>query len=378
MFAALRFTRSEAVVLLKRFCIISGAAAFPVAAGRNPAPGGDAMSSFAIGVDLGGTNLRVAAVDDTGSILEIIGTPANISRGREPVIDEIAAATLSLADKFRGSHRLMGIGVGIPGIIDLASGTVCSAANLPGWTDYPVRKRLESKLGAAVILENDANCAALGEKWVGAGRHADDLCMLTLGTGVGGAFVFHGLPWHGTIGMAGELGHLTVFPDGRACACGNRGCLEQYASATAIQNAALEAIARGRAGTLPRASGPAGQISARAVFQCALEGDAVAQRIFDDAGAALGIVLANLINALNLSVYVVGGGLSQAWQVLSPALFRELRKRSIVFCASEEADAGRPRTMVMPALLRENSGLVGAARLPMIMTATRDARPLAV
>jgi glucokinase len=336
------------------------------------------MSSFAIGVDLGGTNLRVAAIDDSGSTLEIISTPANIGRGREPVIDEIAAATLGLAGRFRGSHRLLGIGVGIPGIIDLASGTVCSAANLPGWTDYPVQKHLEAKLGAAVILENDANCAALGEKWVGAGRHADDLCMLTLGTGVGGAFVFHGLPWHGTIGMAGELGHLTVFPDGRACACGNRGCLEQYASATAIQNAALEAIAGGHAANLQRAQKPGERISARAVFQCALEGDPVARQIFDDAGRALGIVLANLINALNLSVYVIGGGLSQAWQVFSPALFQELRRRSIVFCASEQAVAGRPRTLVTPALLRENSGLIGAARLPMIMAAPRDARPLAV
>ena len=170
---------------------------------------------------------------------------------------------------------------------------------------------------------------------IGAGRGVEDLCMLTLGTGVGGGFVINGKPWHGMIGMAGELGHMTVFPDGIPCACGNAGCLEQYASATAIKRMATEAIANNGSPELARCMEADPKFSARTVFQCALDGDAKALEIFATAGAALGIVLANLINAFNLPLYVVGGGMSKAWAVFSPALFVELRKRSIVFRAGE-------------------------------------------
>src|SRR5215475_6289065 len=144
------------------------------------------MRSFAIGVDLGGTNLRIAAVDDAGAFLQVMSTATEVRFGRDHVITEISAGIRTLARQFASSHKLIGIGVGIPGIIDLASGTLHAAANLPGWDNYPVRSELESRLGAPVVLENDANCAALGEKWIGAGCNFEDLCMVTLGTGVGG------------------------------------------------------------------------------------------------------------------------------------------------------------------------------------------------
>lgn len=330
------------------------------------------MSSFAIGVDLGGTNLRVAAVEDRGTFLETADTPTELLRGRSYVLSEIANRARRLVHKYSGRYRLLGVGVGVPGIIDLDSGIVHSAANLPGWDGSPVRDELERLLGVPVVLENDANCAALGEKWVGVGQDVDDLCMLTLGTGVGGGFVVHGRPWHGVMGMAGEFGHMTVIPDGVPCACGSCGCLEQYASATAIRRMAVEAIAQGSTPGLTQMAELDPHFTARSVFDCARQGDPAAQAIFDTMGSALGIVLANLINALNLPLYVIGGGGAAAWEAFAPALFQELARRSIVFRAGEPMKSRHKGTTITPTTLKESAGLYGAARLPMLVKTPRN------
>ncbi len=321
--------------------------------------------------------MRIAAVEDTGRLLQIVSTATEVRRGRECMIGEMAATIRVLTRQFGSSHKLLGIGVGIPGIIDLSTGTLHSASNLPGWSNYPVRSELERRLAVPVILENDANCAALGEKWTGAGRSVEDLCMLTLGTGVGGGFVINGRPWHGMIGMAGEIGHMTVMPDGYPCGCGNCGCLEQYASATAIKRMATDAIARNKAPGLARCMEADPKFSARTVFQCAQRGDPAAKVIFEAVGTALGIALANLINALNLPLHVVGGGVAEAWEAFCPALFRELHKRSIVFRASEPMNSRNKATLVTPTLLGENAGLLGAAHLPMLMEKSSTPRSLA-
>ena len=325
------------------------------------------MPSFAIGVDLGGTNMRVAVVDGAGCLLETINEPTALAKGREHVVTEISSAVRRLASQSGAGRALLGVGVGVPGIIDLESGTVDAAANLPGWNHYPVLRELESRLGLPVLLENDANCAAMGEKWIGAGREVEDLCMLTLGTGVGGGFVVNGKPWHGVTGMAGELGHMTVIPDGAPCGCGSRGCLEQYASATAIKRIAVEAAARGQAPRLAEAIERLGStFGAENVWESAQDGDAAAKRIFETVGRTLGIALGNLINALNLPLYVVGGGVARAWNQFSPALMRELSNRSIVFRAGEPRKSQHRSTMVTRSMLGENAGLLGAARLPML------------
>jgi glucokinase len=325
------------------------------------------MPAFSIGVDLGGTNLRIAAVTESGTQLEGVNALTEIKRGREKVVQEITESVRFLTNKYSPSHRFLGLGIGVPGIIDLQSGTLHSAANLPDWSGYPVRDDLESRLGTAVILENDANCAAVGEKWLGAGKDVEDLCMITLGTGVGGGFVVNGRPWHGVLGMAGELGHMTVLPEGRACPCGNHGCLEQYASATAIRRAAVEAVESGESPCLAAARERDPELSARTAHMCAQTGDPAAKRIFAAAGTALGIALANLINAFNLPVYVIGGGVSRAWDQFSPAMFQELTERSIVFRAGEQQKQSHRATEVKPAQLQDRAGLIGAARLPMIM-----------
>ncbi len=335
------------------------------------------MGAFAIGVDLGGTNLRIAAVDDQGKTLESVDELSEIGHGREAVVARLTDAVRFLSRKYSHSHNLMGVGVGLPGIIDLEAGTLHSAANLPGWSGYAAREDLENKLGATVVLENDANCAALGEKWLGAGRSTDDLCMITLGTGVGGGFVVHGKPWHGVMGMAGELGHMTVVSEGTACGCGNHGCLEQYASATAINRMAKAAADEGRSVCLAKARAQDPGLSAQSVHVCALTGDAAAIEIFNVAGAALGIALANLINAFNLPMYIIGGGVAKAWDQFSPAMFRELHERSIVFRAGEQEKRSHRATEVRPALLQDRAGLLGAARLPMIVCGTKCQHSLA-
>ncbi|HEV3315652.1 MAG TPA: ROK family protein [Candidatus Angelobacter sp.] len=339
------------------------------------------MATFAIGVDLGGTNLRIAAVDQQGKVLEKITTGTEVTRGRDNVIHEMCTAIQDLATKFRDSGSLAGIGIGVPGIIEMQSGMLRDSPNLPGWQDYPVKDEIERRLGATVILENDANAAALGEQWLGAASHVDDMCMITLGTGVGGGIVLHGRVWHGMTGMANELGHITVEPDGVPCGCGGSGCLEQYASATAVKRMAIEAVANGKAPELGRAMNEDPEFSAKVVYQMSVQGDEPAQKIFHVVGRAIGIVVADLVNIFNLPMYVIGGGVASAWEAFAPTLLEEVRKRSFVYRATAPSDStrgvsgtnvhddslpARRNTIITRALLGSDAGLIGAARLPMV------------
>jgi len=339
------------------------------------------MSRFAIGVDLGGTNLRIAAVDSDGKTLEKITTSTEVARGRDFVIDEMCAAIQLTVRKFQAASGMAGIGIGVPGIIEMQSGTVRESPNLPDWRDYPVRDEIERRLRTTVILENDANAAALGEKWLGAAAAVDDMCMLTLGTGVGGGIVLKGQVWHGMSGMAGEIGHINVDPNGPPCNCGSRGCLEQLASATAIKRMAIEAIATGKAPELARAMHSEPEFSSKVVHQMAIQGDEVAQEIFRRVGDALGIALADVINIFNLPMYVIGGGVASAWDAFAPTMMERIRRNSFVYRATAPAETAagvkgnnvpddvlpaRRTTIITRALLGSDAGLIGAARLPMI------------
>lgn len=339
------------------------------------------MPNFSIGVDLGGTNLRIAAISEQGQPMERIALNTRVTRGREQTIHEMCDAIRGLMARYRGAARLYGIGIGVPGIIDIKTGMVRESANLPDWAESPVKAQIENLLGTRVFLENDANAAALGEKWLGAARDVDDLIMITPGTGVGGGIVLGGRIWHGMTGMSGEFGHMTVEPEGPPCGCGNRGCLEQYASATALVRMAREAIASGGAPALAGAAASDPEFSARTVFELALQDDEESRKIFARMGHALGIAIANLVNAFNLPMYIVGGGLSNAWEVFSPFIFEELKRRSVVYAstAAEVPPGARgsalafqslTKTVVTRTLLGSVAGLFGAARLPMLDTKT--------
>jgi glucokinase len=257
------------------------------------------MNKFSIGVDLGGTNLRIAAVDEQGTLLEKVSLGTKLSMGRDRVIDDMCDAIQRMSQKYKPTpRRSLGIGIGVPGIIDLENGMMRAAVNLPGWGNYPARAEIQRRLQTTVILENDGNVAALGEKWLGAARDFSDMAMLTLGTGVGGGLVLGDAIWHGVNGMAGEFGHITVAPDGPLCGCGNRGCLELYASATAIVRMAREAAASnpGSALALVATADPA--FSAQSIYDLAMhgDGDEDARRVFERVGRALGIALSTLVN----------------------------------------------------------------------------------
>jgi glucokinase len=331
------------------------------------------MQNFAIAVDLGGTNLRIAGVSTDGEILEKITLSTKAGSGPSQVIDAMCDAILRLSQKYGSDGALIGAGFGIPGIIDLEAGVVRRSANLPDWAEYPVRREIEKRLGTRIFLENDGKVHALGEQWMGAARGVSNMAMITLGTGIGGAIVLDGKIFHGLNGMAGEYGHVTVEPEGVPCGCGNRGCAERYASATAVVRMAQEAIAAGDAPELAKAAGEA-EFSAKLIYDLAMQGDNSARGIFRRFGRALGIMLADIINVLNLEMYVVGGGVSSAWDAFAPTMFQEVRERSTIYAATappnELQGAGtrqpkRGETIITRAVLGSDAGLYGAAKLVM-------------
>ncbi len=326
------------------------------------------MQTFAIGVDLGGTNLRIAAVDDSGKLLEKLTLGTEVKRGRDYVIQEMCTAIEQVKAKYKDSGALCGIGIGVPGFIDMATGMVMRSPNLADWTNFPVREVIEKQLGTNVILENDANVAAMGEKWLGAGRQVEHMAMYTLGTGVGGGLIFSGRLWHGMTGMAGELGHFNVFPDGHPCGCGSRGCLEQYASATAVVRMAREAIERKEASHELECLAPdPQQFTSRSIYNLAVQGDTSAKKIFETVGRALGIGIGGMVNALNLPMYVIGGGVASSWDAFAPTMFAEMKFRSSIYSlTSPEQKDFAQSTIITRALLGSDAGLYGAARLPML------------
>jgi glucokinase len=333
------------------------------------------MPDFAIAVDLGGTNLRIAAVSTDGRLLEKIGVSTNAS-GPRHVIDEMCSAIQRLSSQHQSTGSLIGAGIGIPGIIDLDAGVVRTSANLPGWDNYPVRAEIERRLGTRIYLENDAKLAALGEQWLGAARGVENMGMITLGTGIGGCIVLDGRIFHGMNGMAGEFGHITVEPDGVLCGCGNRGCAERYASATAVLRMAREEIRSGNAPELAQAANAEAEFGARSIYQLAIQGDKPAQRIFERFGRALGMMLADIVNVLNLEMFVIGGGVSSAWDAFAPKMFEELRARSTIYTATTPKDAptdgsvpaqrAAKHTIIARAQLGSDAGLFGGARLPQV------------
>lgn len=300
------------------------------------------MAEYSIGVDLGGTNLRAAAVSKEGEILDKIAVDTNRDGGREAVINDIVGSIQALRDK-RGVDRLAGVGIGVPGFILIEKGFIVGSNNLTFLEDFPLRDEIERRLGAPVILENDANAAALGEKWIGAGRAVDDLVLLTLGTGVGGGIISGGRVLHGFVGMAGELGHITVVPNGNPCGCGNVGCLEKHASATAVE-------------TMAKLVSLGDNLTSLDVYNLATEGNSRAKRIFESMGEALGIALATMINIFNFPLYLLSGGALPAWDFFAPAMLREVEKRSFTYRNSA--------TRIERAILGNQAGLVGAAYLP--------------
>jgi glucokinase len=294
---------------------------------------------------LGGTNLRAAAIDQSGIVLDKTSGQTNLKEGRDAVIEDIVSAIRKLQDRF-GADRLAGVGVAVPGFIEMEKGLIVGSNNLPAFEGFPLRDDINRRLGKPVILENDANAAAMGEKWLGAGRDVDSLVLLTLGTGIGGGVIVNGRVLHGFVGMAGELGHMTVLPGGNPCGCGNDGCLEKHASATAI-TAMARLLQLGE------------NLSSAEVFDIAQgSGDEAlkARRVFTHMGVALGIAIANLVNIFNAPLYLLSGGPLPAWELFAPAMLAEVERRSFTYRNTQ--------TRIDKATLGNEAGLFGAAYFP--------------
>jgi glucokinase len=328
--------------------------------------------ALTIGVDLGGTNLRIAAYASDLGVLNSVSLRTRLEAGPLAVVDDMCDAIIELIEEHQEGRDLIGVGVGSPGPLELPAGRLHHPPNLPGWDGFPLLAEMEKRLQRPVVLESDANAAVLAEYALGLGKHLgiDSLCMLTLGTGVGNGIILNGKLWHGSTGMGGEAGHMTVYPDGPVCGCGNTGCLEVCASATAIVNAAERLAKNGKASGLAALRDKGALFTAQSIADAAQQGDPDAKRIFAETGTALGICLAGLINILNLPLYVVGGGVANSWDLLSPTLFKELERRSYVYALTapgRAASKGMPGggTQVLPAKLGADAGLLGACILPM-------------
>ena len=313
---------------------------------------------FALGIDIGGTNLVVGSVSEDGSQLVALRTePTLAEAGADDIMVRLLRMARTTIDETRRvvpEAAFLGVGIGSPGPLDRTTGVVLLTPNL-GWVNFPLRQRIADGLGMDAALDNDANCAVLGEWWVGAAQDARLAVGLTLGTGIGGGIIIDGRLLHGVADAAGELGHTTIEANGRQCKCGNYGCLEAYASGPAIAQRAVEALDTGEPSALhSRVGGVLSAVTAQTVYEAAADGDPVAQEVVADTAKFLGAGVANLLNTFNPDVVVICGGVTRAGDSLFLPLRREVSRRAFRVTVNS--------CRIVPGALLGTAGVYGAAR----------------
>ena len=310
-----------------------------------------------VGVDIGGTNIVVGTVTEDGKqVRGIQRRNTAVSSGPDAIITHVAEAireSMTQAESAWGEKlEVIGVGIGSPGPIDTKRGVVVTSPNLR-WVNVPLRDRVSELVGLPATLDNDANCAVLGEWWQGAARGAQVVVGVTVGTGVGGGLVLDGKIFHGVSDVAGEFGHMTIDSTGRQCACGNYGCLEAYASGPAIAKRAIESIEAGATSTLHQyVDGDLGRVTAALVYQAATDGDALALEVVRDTARFLGAGIASLVNICNPELVVVCGGVTSAGE----SLFRPLREEVTRRAFRPAAEACR----IVAGELTGTAGVIGA------------------
>ncbi len=313
---------------------------------------------FIVGIDLGGTNIAAGAmpVDGTREIaMRMIPTQA--VDGAIAVVDRIAGVIEEVIAQTRaetGAERsdFLGVGIGSPGPLDRARGVVIVTPNL-GWRDFPLRDEVASRVNLPATLDNDANCATLGEWWCGAAKGGRNVVGLTIGTGIGGGLILDGKLYHGASDAAGEIGHTTIDSTGRRCKCGNYGCLEAYTSGPAIAERAREVLEGDDDSLmLSLVDGDVSRITAQTVFDASRRGDRIALDVVRDTAHFLGVGISNLINIFNPDIFVIAGGVTQAGDLLFDPLRAEVRRRA--FRPAVEA------CQIVPGALPLSAGVVGA------------------
>ncbi|AHC17866.1 MULTISPECIES: ROK family glucokinase [Paenibacillus] len=309
--------------------------------------------SIYVGVDLGGTAIKVGICNENGQLLHTYEGPTETDKGVDVVIGNIEKYVRHIVEQSPYEwDQLKGVGAGVAGFTNVRDGIIVLAPNI-GFRDVPIRALLENRIGKPVKIDNDANVAALGEAWAGAGKGIENCVCYTLGTGVGGGIIINGKIYQGSSGMAGEIGHISVVPDLEAiqCGCGKMGCLETVSSATGIIRMAKDAVERGDRTSLALED----QIAAKEVFDAAKAGDEVALRIVNRAAFYLGKSMAAVAAVLNPELFIIGGGVSKAGDFL----FEEMR-RVYTKLAPEPLQKG---VSIVPAVLGNDAGIVGAAGL---------------
>ncbi|RDW19198.1 glucokinase [Oceanobacillus arenosus] len=282
-----------------------------------------------VGIDIGGTTVKLGFINAQGDILEKWEIPTNITNAGNAILDDIwNSINNKLAQGNLDNGTILGLGVGAPGFIDSKTGYVYEAVNI-GWRDFDLAQKLKEKSGLPVFLENDANLAALGENWIGAGEQAKDMIAITLGTGVGGGIIANGSALNGVNGMSGEIGHITIDPSGYQCNCGRKGCLETIASATGIVRQAMDYIKSHTDSGLAVFYQENGKLTAKDIFDLASQGDAGCEEIVNSTTDILGLTIANMCTLINPSMVLIGGGVSKAGDQLLTKITASFEKHAL-------------------------------------------------
>ena len=313
---------------------------------------------YIIGIDLGGTNIVVGVLTEDGSSdFAMRSEPTRADLGADAVVDRMVRminTSMKEAKDETGAKTkdFLGIGVGAPGPLDRANGLVITTPNL-GWTNFPLRDVIAERVGLPATLDNDANCATLGEWWLGAAKGGRNVVGMTIGTGIGGGLILDGQLYHGSSDVAGEIGHMTIDVNGRHCGCGNYGCLEAYASGPSIAERAREQMQGDNESLMyTLVDGELERLTAAMVYDAAKRGDATALEVVRETSRFLGVGIANLLNVYNPDCVVIAGGVTQAGETLFEPMRREVRKRAF----RPAVDACR----IVPGSLPGTAGVVGA------------------
>ena len=306
---------------------------------------------YVLAGDVGGTNLRIAAVSTDGKLLHQVSDPTPRNGAAADVVEAIGRASKACISNVGVGGEPAAFGLALAALVNPRQGIILSSPNIPILNDLPLAKALSERLKMDVVLENDATAAAIGEHWLGSSKTAESSIFVTLGTGIGGGLILDGKTYRGIDGTAGEVGHIVVEPDGEPCGCGSRGCVEQYASATAVVRIARELFQRSSGSSLSGKN----DLEAKDVYEAAVSGDAVALEAFRIMGRYLGIALSSLVDVLNPELIVIGGGAAAGWDLFIEHVRSEIRSRAF----RHPAD----RVQVVKASLGEGAGLFGAARV---------------
>ncbi len=305
-----------------------------------------------IGIDIGGTNVNIGVVSEEPAIVAETMIKTEVEKGPENAINRISDTLQQIISKSRKDFQCHSIGVGIPGLLDVENGTIMEASNLPGWQQYPMAGELSKQVGLPVFIENDANLAALGEHWMGAGREAMDLFMITLGSGIGGALLAGGKIFR-LHPSAGEFGHMIIDKSGANCVCGRKGCLETFVSKHGLQRLVRKIMPGYPASPLQNLD--VKSITPQLLATHAGQGEPLAHHIFREAGEALGIAISNVINLTGVTCIIIGGGIANAWEWM--------RESARVSIETNVFSSMLSNVTVSRAALGEKAGFVGAAKL---------------